>query len=405
MENQYRILSFDVGIKNLAFCVINFNRENGKFCNIEDWGLINLKSDLWIPDHNEKRCMAEIKNGSVCGKTSNCWINKDGKRKELCRVHSKNFEKDYFYTIKTEHNQINQNVEKLGFEYFPYELKDLRCYCGEKSRKFFCKIIAPESAGNSVSRISLENIKIAGFCNKCAKIYEKTYLEPLVKVSEYVKSDDTKLYTKLYEGLSSLKIADLNEVVIENQPALKNPRMKSIQMFIYSFFFINGRNGLIKGMESVGFFSATKKLNPTMIVENLVNREKKEGEVELEEEIEPLKTDKRDKKEKRKNWKKQNDKMCESEIEQELEDGQGSEENTEKDEIEGEATESAPTVSEYQAYKKRKNDSVAIVTKILEKMEEWRKYFISHPKKDDLADSLLQGIAQWCMHSVKKIEN
>ena len=27
MENQYRIISFDVGIKNLAFCVINFNKE------------------------------------------------------------------------------------------------------------------------------------------------------------------------------------------------------------------------------------------------------------------------------------------------------------------------------------------------------------------------------------------
>ena len=59
-------------------------------------------------------------------------------------------------------------------------------------------------------------------------------------------------------------------------------------------------------------------------------------------------------------------------------------------------------ISEYHAYKKRKNDSVAIVSQVLAEMEDWKKYFISHPKKDDLADSLLQGIAQWSMHSQNK---
>jgi hypothetical protein len=28
-------------------------------------------------------------------------------------------------------------------------------------------------------------------------------------------------------------------------------------------------------------------------------------------------------------------------------------------------------------------------------MPDWKKYFISHPKKDDLADALLQAIAQF----------
>ena len=52
-------------------------------------------------------------------------------------------------------------------------------------------------------------------------------------------------------------------------------------------------------------------------------------------------------------------------------------------------------MSEYKAYKKRKTDGVELVRKILKSGEDWLQYFESHPKKDDLADSLLQGIAQY----------
>lgn len=339
MENQYRIISFDVGIKNLAFCVINFNKETKQLENIKNWGLINLKSDLWVPDHNEKKCMATDKKNNICGKASNCWIIKDGKRVEMCRMHSKPYEKEYYPIVKLDTDELNQNVAKLGFEFYPYELKDLKCKCGEKCRKFLTRIGSME----------LNDVKIAGFCLKCAKIFEKEKSEKLVKISDYLKEDDTKLYNKLYEGLGKLGVEDINEVVIENQPALKNPKMKSIQMFIYSYFFIGGRNGLIKNLEGANFFSATKKLNPTQIVEDLI--------------------------------KKNNPDMGVKDL-----------------------TEEGGEVSEYQAYKKRKNDSVAIVGEILKDMENWKKYFISHPKKDDLADSLLQGIAQWCMHSSLKLD-
>ena len=304
-ESTYKVLSFDVGIKNLAYCKIEFSKETKTIVRIEEWGLINLKSDPWIPDHNEKRCMAEVKSGAVCGNCSNSWIIKDGARKELCRIHSK-------------------NCDKTTAEYFPYELRDLCCACGEKSRKFHTKI-------------SESMIRIFGYCNKCAK---KT-TEQLTKICDYMKSDDTKLYTNLYDGLNAIKIADVNEVVIENQPALKNPRMKSIQMFIYSFFFIGGKNGLLCDLSQVAFFSATKKLNPTSIVEDILKKNKKitNEEPAPEKKEEPL--------------------------------------------------------SEYKAYKKRKNDSIFIVSCVLDEMDEWKRFFLSHPKKDDLADSLLQGIAQY----------
>jgi len=165
-----------------------------------------------------------------------------------------------------------------------------------------------------------------------------------------MKSDDTKLYTNLYDGLNAIKIEDINEVVIENQPALKNPRMKSIQMFIYSFFFIGGKNGLLKDLNHIAFFSASKKLNPTNIVEDILKKNKKIVNQEPLPAPSPA----------------------------------------------PEAA-SAPEepLSEYRAYKKRKNDSIFIVSCVLDEMDEWKRFFLSHPKKDDLADSLLQGIAQY----------
>ena len=117
-------------------------------------------------------------------------------------------------------------------------------------------------------------------------------------------------------------------------------------MFIYSFFFISGKNGRINDLNGVSFFSATKKLNPTIIVNDIL----KENNV-LQTELPKTELPK-----------------TELQIE---------------------------NISEYQAYKKRKNDSISIVGSILESMPDWKKYFISHPKKDDLADALLQGIAQF----------
>ena len=37
------------------------------------------------------------------------------------------------------------------------------------------------------------------------------------------------------------KLLDIDTITIENQPAFKNPKMKSIQTIIYTYFLIRGR--------------------------------------------------------------------------------------------------------------------------------------------------------------------
>jgi hypothetical protein len=125
----------------------------------------------------------------------------------------------------------------------------------------------------------------------------------------------------------------VNKIIIENQPALKNPKMKSVQLFIYSYFFCKLKEGKFPELENVSFFNASKKLFKKEQHNNsqplLIEEPSKEPQVKL---------------------------------------------------------------SDYQSYKKRKNDSIDIVKGFLENLGDWNAYFQSHPKKDDLADSLLQGV-------------
>jgi hypothetical protein len=53
---------------------------------------------------------------------------------------------------------------------------------------------------------------------------------------------------------------DVDVVIIENQPALKNPTMKTIQMMLYSYFLIKGITIEDKPMELIEMINARNKL-------------------------------------------------------------------------------------------------------------------------------------------------
>ena len=76
-------------------------------------------------------------------------------------------------------------------------------------------------------------------------------------------------------------LLDADIVVIENQPSLKNPQMKSIQMILYSYFLILGKIiGNERGYtDKIEFCSASNKLKiydgPPIILEEKVSKRKK----------------------------------------------------------------------------------------------------------------------------------
>lgn len=152
-----KLLSFDVGIKNLAFCQLDTSNKS-----ILDWGIINISIDPTC-DHIHK--------GKCCDKTATKFIKSTGKK--LCTSHIK---------LKSYKDLKMNNIKKIDNSMF--------------------------HLGKNIIRLLDE---------------KKHFLESEI-------------------------------VIIENQPALKNPTMKSIQMILYSYFLmkdsikdiqmINARNKL-----------------------------------------------------------------------------------------------------------------------------------------------------------------
>ena len=84
--------------------------------------------------------------------------------------------------------------------------------------------------------------------------------------NEEMKKNRNLLFENIPRKLNEIpQLLDVDYVVIENQPSLKNPQMKSIQMIVYSYFLILGKvigngeksNGYINNID---FCSATNKL-------------------------------------------------------------------------------------------------------------------------------------------------
>jgi len=153
-----KYLSFDVGIKNLAFCSLDDNKK------ILDWGIINL----------DKNPICQCGLQKPCEKSSTFIVTcDDGDKKYSCTTHTKKYKKK---------KKMNNDRDMF------------------------------------------------------------------------------KLSQILIEEMNSHKDFLNHEVIcIENQPALKNPTMKSVQMIIYSYFMIEGvtKN---KPVEQVHMINARNKL-------------------------------------------------------------------------------------------------------------------------------------------------
>ena len=62
------------------------------------------------------------------------------------------------------------------------------------------------------------------------------------------------------EELTLINTDSVKYVLIENQPALKNPVMKRVQMIIYTFFIMNGVMNKESSIEEVFMVNARNKL-------------------------------------------------------------------------------------------------------------------------------------------------
>lgn len=175
--NKKKIISFDVGIKNLAYCIIEKENDNFKILN---WNIINIMED-------------EINNYEKCNYN---------KKNKICN------------------NKASVYVEESQNKYY---------FCN----KSICqKDLINLYPNNKIHKIKNINLKSYSLLNISSNLIKKLHLIKDI-------------------------ILNVDEVLIENQPVLKNPTMKSIQMIIYGFFIDYGYN---KTNINIHLFSARDKL-------------------------------------------------------------------------------------------------------------------------------------------------
>ena len=157
-----KLLSFDVGIKNLAYCLIDDEHDT-----IEDWGILNISVDP-VCDH-------VMKGLKQCDKSAKFTIN----HTKLCPAHQK-----------------------------------LKCHRDKPSQKI------PKTK-NAIFELG------------------KRIIECLDKEPDFLAVD---------------------RVLIENQPALKNPTMKSVQMMVYMYFMVKGVSSPSSPVNELEMINARNKL-------------------------------------------------------------------------------------------------------------------------------------------------
>lgn len=210
-----RILSIDVGIKNLAFCLFEKQMDSSYF-NIAKWDIINLSQEDEIP-----KCKCTEKNNVICNKPAKYTLNDN----YFCLKHSKK----QVYQIPTSELKpsfINkQKIQKL------IDIAD----------KYNIQYEKPIKKNDLLFKIN-EYIT-----HKCFKEITSTNASQidLITIGKNIKNKFNKIFP----------IEDkIDYVLIENQISPIANRMKTIQGMIAQYFIMNNNT------EHIEFVSSINKL-------------------------------------------------------------------------------------------------------------------------------------------------
>jgi hypothetical protein len=236
------------------------------------------------------------------------------------------------------------------------------------------------------------------------------------------KKNRTLLFKNIPIKLNQIpELLEVDYVYIENQPVLKNPQMKSIQMILYSYFLfygitdgiiiqktnVNGTTNVVEEynhkVKTVDFCSASNKLKvydgPQIALEDLKkkkvstkpkkskSKKGKEEEVDYNYELDALDSEDEDYEEKYALL--MAERLQKSEKDNKNQDIIIDTDGIDKTVIDATTQHGGSSL----AYGDKKKLAIAHATYFLKDQEpKYMEFFNSHKKKDDLADSFLQGV-------------
>jgi hypothetical protein len=238
-----KIISFDVGIKNMAYCIIHI--ENGGF-SVMDWNILNLM---------------DKESDTV---TCNCTLEPTGSKKKrmeqtpkICGKKGKYIKEDKIYCEK---HALKCSRLMYNKEYIPASLKkkkipDLTNLCIQYS-------------------IPISNIASKQMILDTMNSYFETHMLNPIKEMKKKTASETDL---IHIGRNMKRLLDdipnietLTHVIIENQISPIANRMKTIQGMLAQYFIMKGSPDII-----IEFISSSNKLKGFTQIKT---EEKKNGE-------------------------------------------------------------------------------------------------------------------------------
>ena len=251
-QNKF-ILTFDVGIKNLAYCIVKYEDKKEKVSLIEKINIINW--DILDVSYRALYCK-EIKNKrAICNCISKYYSLIDETKSHddtsnligYCKSHAKIIQNNNKIYQKNNKNKKNikknnkiDNIDNKQENYVNHE------YNNNNINKNINKNIKLYKISSNPVYTNNFNYQMDRLLQALVLFYDNIILKP------YIMSNNNLEY------ISNL------EILIENQPVHKNPIMKSISIAIYTFFTLKKIIDS-KVVNSVNFINATVKTKDIFI--------------------------------------------------------------------------------------------------------------------------------------------
>ena len=239
-----RLISFDVGIKNMAYCIFDISGLQNVSC-ILNWGILNLTEDSACTTNTLALC--------------NCMIPPKTKKQsaKLCNRQAKFYKGDRHFCEK--HAKKSEEFIIPTKECSPTSINKLRV---DKIHELYNKYKIPIPLIKQNKGELVENLN-TWFSNHCFQIVKKPEKK---RADEYDLIDIGRSLKKklcLVDGIN-----DVTHVIIENQISPIANRMKTIQGMLAQYFIMLNDNIHIEFISSSNKLSQLVKTYLPIAVEN-----------------------------------------------------------------------------------------------------------------------------------------
>jgi hypothetical protein len=330
-----RLISYDIGIKNLAYCVIEYE---DKQLSIIDWNVMNLLEETTALEKCSQ--INKIKGSN----NPTCQCIKDARFKKG----------DQYYCTK--------HAQKSGF-----------IVPTKKQKRGFLK----KMGNNEIHQLAkslflfdnLEKTKKDELVDKIMKYYEKQCLELVIEKKEKNagEADLILIGKRMKKLLDENQITEtITHVVIENQISPIATRMKTVQGMLTQYYIDRNIDMFIDFISSV---NKLKQFLPSIDLKKKIKKPKLKNTMKLETKNEEIKENEETK---------ENENTTDEKEEQET----------------GSKKEETGSKKDKTTYKDHKKSGITYCSQIIEnnpQFSNWKEK-LETKKKDDLADCFLQGL-------------